>query len=244
MAEIGHNQPPSMIETATLTAQDLSAWLAEHPVVEDEDTAREAKLFIDRGKLCVKDLEDERNGEVRPLNEKVKAINSRYKGPRDLLDKVCSEVSRRLSAFLAEEERKRVEAAREATRIAEEAERKAREAEQDEQAAIRSASVGELGIDVATHAAQADEAFREYQQAKRKEALAERETHVKVGGGFTRALSLKSKETLHVTDPVAAIKILGKNEGVIAALLTAARAYRKIYGELPGGVAATTERKI
>jgi len=244
MAEAGHNNPPSMVDTAGETTRDISAWLAEHPVIQDEKEAREVKVFFDRGKLCIKDLEDERDGKVRPLNEQVKKINGDYKGPREILSKVIEEVGSRLTAFVKEEKRKREEAAREAARIAEEAELKAREAERSEQDAIGSASSGELGIDIAAHVAEADDAFRDFEKASRAAALAQKETHVKVGGGFSRAISLRQKETLVAVDPMAAIAEMGTTEEIKEAIIKSARAYRKITGDLPSGVEATYTEEI
>lgn len=236
MIVVGHNNPPDMTVTADETTKDLSAWMAEHPAIQTEEEAREAKVFIDRGKLCLKDLDDERDGKVRPLNEKVKEINGHYRPHKDSLSTVLDLLGERLSSFLKEEKRKREEAAREAARIAEEAERKAREAERVEQDAIGSASSGELGIDIAAHVAEANNAFREYEKAIHQAAIAEKETHVKISGGFSRAIGLKKKESLRVIDPYKAIRTVGLTEDIKEAIIKSARAYRKLNGELPPGV--------
>lgn len=75
MHEIGHNLPPGMIDTAGEVTASLGKWLEDHPVIEGEDDAREAKVLVDRTKLCVKDLEAEREGKVKPLNLQVAKIN-------------------------------------------------------------------------------------------------------------------------------------------------------------------------
>lgn len=232
----GHNNPPDMTVTADETTKDLSDWMAEHPAIQTEEEAREAKVFIDRGKLCLKDLDDERDGRVRPLNEQVREINGYYRPHKDSLSTVLDLLGERLSSFLKEEKRKREEAAREAARIAEEAERKAREAERVERDAIGSASSGELGINIAAHVAEADNAFREYEKAVHQAAIAEKETHVKISGGFSRAMSLKKKETLVVENAIAAITAMGATEDIQESIIKSARAYRKIKGELPPGV--------
>ena len=241
--EIGGNNPPDQTVTAAETMRDISDWMAEHPVIE-EAHAREAKLFIDRGKLAIQDLEAERDSKVRPLNEQVKEINAYYKAPKVQLETVIRELASRIDSFIRAEEQKRIEAAREAARIAEEAEHRAREAERLEQDAMRSANTGELGVDVASAVVEADDAFRAYQKAERQAAIAEKETKAKIGGGFGRAISLRTKETLLVTDAIDAIHAIGVTESITEAILTSARAYRKLHGKLPAGVISETERKV
>lgn len=239
-----HNNPPDMVEVAEETMAALSEWMKEHPVIQSEEEAREAKVFVDRGRLCVKDIEAERDVKVRPLNNKVKEINEHYKAPRERLQKVINEIEGRFTAFLLEEERKRVEAAAEAARIAEEAERRARDAEAAEQEALRSASDGELGLDVKAVVVQADEAFADYQKASRFAARAEKETKVKIGGGFSRVVSLKTVETLVLVDPHAALRDMGVTDDIREAILKSARAYRRAFEELPAGIEVQVERKI
>jgi len=240
---IGHNNPPGMIETASTTMQDISGWMAEHPAIT-EDSAKDAKVFLDRGKLALKDLDDERDGKVRPLNEKVKEVNGLYKAPRIQLETVLSGLSDRLGAFLKEERDKRENAAREAARIAEEAEQRARDAERIEREAIESANAGELGVDIASHVVEADNAFRDFEKADRALAIALKETKVKVGGGFTRAISLRQKETIIVRDAVVAIGQIGLTEDIKEAIIKSARAFRKATGDLPEGVEATFTEEI
>lgn len=223
--------------------RDISAWLSENVVITEE-SAKDAKTFLDRGKLCLKDLDDERDSKVRPLNERVKEINAGYRPAKDQLEAVLGSLSERLSDFLKEEKRKREEAAREALRIAQEAEHRAREAERLEQEAIGSASSGELGIDIAAHVVEADNAFREYGKADRALAIALKETKVKVSGGFSRAIGLRNKENLHVKNGIEALVVLGVTPDIEEAILKSARAYRKLNGKLPNGVEATYTEEI
>ena len=241
---IGGNNPPDMTVTAGETMKDLSDWMSENPVIEDENKAREAKVYIDRAKLCIKDLEDERDGKVRPLNEQVKEINLYYKGPRTLLERVSEELGQRLASFLREEELRRIEAANAARALAEEAERRAREAERLEQDALRNAAAGELGVDIQASVVEADAAFGEFERANRQANLAERDTKVKIGGGFSRAISLREKETLTITDPLLVMATTGANEEILKQLRSLARAYRKLHNRLPDGVEATIEREL
>lgn len=241
--EVGHNNPPSMIDMTGDTARDISDFMSENPVLTG-DTARYAKEYLDRGKLCLKDLEDERDGKVRPFNEQVKEINETYRSPRDVVSGVLQELSRRLTFFVKEEERKRIEAADEAARIAEEAKQKALEAERLEQDAFRSSDTGELGVDVAAHVAAASSAFREFEKADRAAAIAEKETKVKIAGGFSRAVSLRKKETLSVIDPIAAINEIGLTADIAEALIKSARAFKKLRGRFPEGISVEITEEL
>lgn len=240
---IGHNAPPDMTVTAGETMRDISAWLSENPLIT-EDSAKDAKVFLDRGKLALKDLDDERDSKVRPLNEQVKEINAGYKAPRVQLETVLSELSARITAFVREETSRREAVARESARIAEEAERKARDAERLERDAIESASAGELGVNIAAHVVEADNAFRDFEKADRALAIALKATEVKVRGGFSRAVSLRTKETLVLKNALLAIQEMGTSQDVEEAILKSARAYRKATGDLPEGVEATFTEEI
>lgn len=235
------NNPPDMTVTAAEVAASLNEWLKDHPVIDSREMAGEAKVMIDRGKLCLKDLEDERDKKVRPLNRQVQEINGYYRSARDLTQKVLNELTRRITDFIAKEEAKRIREAEEARKKAEEAERAAREAEQQERDTLADAEVGAI-VDVAASVSAADEAFAEYQRQQRAANLAEREAKVKIGGGFTRAMSLRTKEILHVTDAISAIDAIGLTPDIEAAILKGARAYRSIHGELPPGIGTKTER--
>lgn len=244
MNEAGHNNPPGMIETAAETAKDISGWMAENPVIQSEESAREAKVYLDRGRLCLKDLDDERVTKVRPLNEETKRINAEYKEPENLVDGVLAELRKRIFAFVREEENKRRLEAATAVRNAADAEHKAREAERAEQEAIASADAGELGVDVAAVTLAADRAFKDYQKSDRAAALAKKESHVKIGGGISRAISAKKKETLIVTNLVDAVNAIGLTEDILEAVRKSARAYRKLRGRLPPGVESRITEEI
>ena len=241
---MGHNRPPDMTETAKETMAALSKWMEEHPVIGSEEDAKEAKVYIDRGRLCIKDVEAERDGLVRPLNTKVKEINEHYRGSRETLQKILNEIEGRITIFLREEERKRQEIAEAARLAAEAAESRAREAEAVERERIESARSGELGVDIAEATSVADSLFSEHERASRFAARADRDTKVKVGGGFSRAISLKTVETLVVIDAYAAMRDMGVTDDIRDAILKSARAYRKVFEELPAGIEIQTERKV
>jgi type II secretory pathway pseudopilin PulG len=236
----GGNQPPNTIDSAWSTYRDVSAFLAGNPVIQDDDTARAAKLFWDRAKVALDEMEAERDGQVRPLNTQVKTINATFKEASEPLGKLRTELQSRMSAWaLAEEKRKAAEATK-ARRVAEAAEAAARAAEAAEQEAIANAAQGEF-TDVGDAIGEADAAFSEYEAAARAAARAERDVKGRIAGGFGRAFSVKTTETLRVVDALAVVRSLVEKTGnvpekVEAALLSAARDFRKTFGTLPGGV--------
>lgn len=248
---IGDNKPPGPIDHAETVIRDINAWLQAHPVIETEEMAREAKPYLDRAKAALEEIESERDGKVRPLNEQVAQINLQYKAVHNtdpkkpgLFDKIVIELKARVAAFMIREEEKRRVAAEEARKLQEEAERIAREAEAKEQEALSNAAAGELDVDVSKVTQEADAAFSEFERTSRFAARAEKDSKLKIGGGFGRTASLREVETLHLDSYNLALKDIGPNEKIKEAILSAARDYRKEHGKLPNGVSATTERKL
>lgn len=236
----GNNGPPDIINDVWSTYRDVSTWMEGAPVITSAGQAAEAKLFWDRAKAAEADLEQARDGRVRPLNTRVKEINAEFKKVSEPLGKLRAELQSRMSAWaLAEEKRLAAEAAA-LRRAAEEAEAAARAAEAREQEAKEDAAAGCV-VDVGAAIGDADEAFAEYQAAARAAKLAERDVNGRIGGGFGRAFSVRTTETLEIKDPVAVVTALIAKSGrvpekVEAALLTAARDFRKTFGVLPAGV--------
>lgn len=250
LAVVGSNNPPSPIEYAESVVAEINAFLSDNPVIESEDQARAAKPFLDRAKAAFEEVERERDSKVRPLNEQVKATNDQYKALHNTdskkpgrFDRIIIELKARVSAFMIREEEKRRVAAEAARKAQEEAERLAREAEERERETIANAAAGEV-VDVADATKQADEAFKEFEQQSRFAARAERNTKVKIGGGFDKSASLRTVETLHLESYSKALKAIGPNDKIRDAILSCAREYRKEYGELPDGVTASYERKL
>ena len=248
---MGDNNPPGPIEMAESIMRVLSDWMQDHPVIQTEEDARAAKPLIDRAKAAMDELEAERDGKVRPLNEQVAQINAEYKAVHNAdpkkpgtFNKVFNELKSRVAEYLRKEEQKRLAAAAEARRIQEEAERQAREAEAREREALESAAVGEIGVDVAAVTKEADAAFEAFERQSRFADRAERDIRVKLGGGFGASVGLRTAETLQVDDVLKAIVIIGVTERIREVILTEARAYRKANGRLPDGISATTERKL
>lgn len=247
--KIGHNEPPSPIDYAQSVVDDINVFLSDHPTIQTEEEARDAKPHLDRAKAAFEDIERERDGLVRPLNEKVANINAKYKSVHNTdakkpgsFDRIVIELKARVASFLLKEkERQRREA--EAARLAqEEAERAAREAEAREQEALANARLGEI-VDVAAVTQEADTAFAEFERASRFAARAEN-AKTKLGGGFDRAVSLRTVETLHLDSYGKALKAIGPHPKIEEAILSAAREYRKTHGDLPEGVSASYTEKL
>jgi hypothetical protein len=250
-AVMGGNNPPGPLEMAENIMQALSDWMKDHPVIETEDDARAAKPLIDRAKAAMDELEAERDGKVRPYNEEVAKINAEYKAVHNTdakkpgtFNKVFNELKARVADYLRKEEQKRLAAAAEARRLQEEAEQQAREAEARELAALSDAAVGGVGVDVAAVTKEADAAFETFERQSRFADRAERDTKVKIGGGFAASVGLRNSEVLQVDDALKAIIVMGTTDRIREAILTEARAYRKANGRLPDGISATTERKL
>lgn len=248
---VGHNNPPGPLEDARDVIGYLSRFMEEVPVIETEDQARQAKLHIDRTRAACGSIEDERDRKVRPLNEAVATINAEYKAVHNedgkrpgSLDKLLNELKARVTVYTLAEEAKREAIAEAARQAAMEAERAAREAEERERDAIQNAQVGET-TDVGAAIVEADQAFADFERRTREAQRAERETNVRIGGGFSgRSLSMRTTETLVLESYSKALKAIGPNEKIETAILSAARDYRKLKGSLPAGVTAVTERKI
>lgn len=248
---IGGNRPPNIMEHAESILESINAWLKEHPVIQTEEEARAAKPMIDRAKAAMDEIEAERDGKVRPLNDKVAEINAEYKAVHNVdpkkpgtFNKIFNELKARVADYLRREEQKRLMAAAEARRIQEEAERQAREAEERERQALHDASLGEIDVDVAAVTKEADAAFEAFERQSRFADRAEKDTKVKIGGGYAASVGLRNSEILQVDDALKAIVVIGATERIREAILTEARAYRKANGRLPDGVSATTERKL
>jgi hypothetical protein len=245
------NNPPSPIEFAQSVIDELATFMANHPTIESEEDARGAKVFIDRARAALVDIEVERVTMVTPLNDEVARINGEHKRYHNndrhkpgLFDKVLNALVARVQSFMLIEEARRKREAENARLLAEAAEKAAREAEAREKEVHANAAVGEIGLDVQTATSEADQAFEDYQRASRFAKLAEKESKVKVGGGFGRSLSIKDREVLIVKDWKQAIDKVGLTDNIRDAILTAARNYRQEYGELPPGIEIIYERKV
>lgn len=250
---IGHNQPPepTPLEYADEAMVAVSNFLNETPVIETGAHLVTAKQLVERARGTMANVEDERIALVDPLNKQVASINGKYKAIHNtdakkpgLFDKVLNELKARLTAYAVAEEAKRTKAAEAAKLIAEQAEAAAREAERVEQRAKQDAVVGCLDTGVGEKIAAADEAFTDFEAASRFAARAEKDVAFRIGNGHGKALGMRTEKTLVLESYGKAIKAIGPNEKIEAAILSAARDYRKLHNALPDGVTETSERKF
>lgn len=244
--------PPTVPVAPTLVAIDhareaypiLSLFLKEVPVVEFEDDAKRGANLIEQGRRTLGSMEDERDRRVRPLNQTVKEINEEYRVPRESTTRILDEIKGRLKQYSDAEEARRLQAAAAAQLAAEEAERQARAAEDLERNAKAEAAEGVLDVNVAAAIVNADKSFATFQKAARTAVRAERQIPVRLSGGFGRTVSMRKTETLEVKNFLAAFEEIGLTEALAEALLTGARAFRKLHGRLPAGIEAITDRKF
>lgn len=250
-AVIGGNNPPTPFDRAETAMVALSSFLNETPVITEGPHLVEAKRLVEHSRGAMEELEAERVKLVKPLNDEVAAINSKYKAVHNTdskkpgtFDKVLTELKARLTAYAREEEARREREAELARIAVAKAEADAREAERIEQQAKNDAVVGVIDTGVAEKIAAADQKFAAFEQAGRFAARAERETTFRIGDGPGKALSMRTEKTLVLESYGRAIKAIGPNKKIEAAILSAARDYRKEHDRLPDGVTETSERKF
>jgi hypothetical protein len=243
-ANIGHNQPPGPIDFAKEAISELSEYLKENPVVETFDQAKAAAAHIERTRIALKSMEEERSIKVLPLNEQLSTINTAYRIVREPLTKIYDTLKVRVTAYNRAEEAKRAAEAQRLADIAAEAERAARAAEAAEQEAIANAEAGECA-DVGDAITQADDAFREYSVANRAAQRADRETKVRIPSAMGgRALGMRQVEVFTVEDACAAVTIMGASDDLKKQIIRDAKRFREATGELPEGVTSAYERSL
>jgi hypothetical protein len=246
IARIGDNlpRPPATLSLAQEAMNRLSFWLTDHPVIQTPEDARQANEVFGSVQRTLKDMEAERHLYVDPLTEQVSAINLEYRVIRQPIERALDELKRRLTSYVAAEERTRAAEAARLRAEAEAKERAAREAEAREAEAIAAVDTG-VCEDVGSAIADADAAFADYQRADRAAAVAEKDATVRlhsVLGG--RARTMRTTEVLTVSDASAAIGTLGVTEKIAEAIVSEARAWRKAHGTLPPGIAVEFVRSM
>ncbi len=244
MNEVGHNNPPDNLTTADGLIKEVSSFMAGNPVVQTDDEARQFKLYVDRTKAQIKDLEAEQEVKSYPLRVHLETIRSDYRPKRRMLGDLLDEMLGRVELFVQAEQRRREQAAALLVAHALEARRKAEEAERIEREKLDNASQGEVGINVAEVIDDADEAFEAYEKAERKAEVARRDMRVKIGGGFSRAIGMRKTETLHIEDGMAAIGEMGMTPDIRLAILKSAGTFRKLNNRLPNGIVSKVEEHL
>lgn len=241
---IGGNNPPGPIESAKEAGAELSAWLTEHPVIQSPAEAKDGAAWIERTRIALTEMDDERKVKVEPLNKKLTAINTTYRVVREPLEKLFKECRRRLTDYANAVEAARIAELQRLEAERAEAERIAREAEAKEADAKAAADVGECA-DVGAAITEADAAFKDYQKADKDAAIAARNVPVRFGsiaGG--KRQSMRTQRVLVLSDAAAALKAIGVTEKIKTALLQSAKDFEEAHGELPEGVTETHERSF
>jgi len=241
---IGANGPPSPIDSAKEAMTELSAFTENNPVIQDFDDAKQYAAWIERTRVALQAMEDERKPIVDPLNAELERINKPYRLVRQPLEKLYELAKARLTKYNNAVEQARL---REAQRLREEAERQereVREAEAREQEAILNAEQGECA-DVGGAIADADQAFKGFQKADRAAATAERNVPVRIASVMgNKAMSMRTTEVFIVEDACAAIAIMGCSPDLQKQIIKDAKRFREATGELPDGVKSEYQRSL
>jgi hypothetical protein len=233
----GHNRPPAdPVQEARIAWSAATAFLESAPAILDADSASAMKLFVDRTRKTIKDVEAAQKAKSKPLHDAWKKALAEFAPAIAGLTKVCTELTGRLRVYALAEEARRAAEAEAARAAAAEAERIAREAEAKERELLEQGEAVDPVV--------ADEAFAAFEAASRVAAVAQRETHVKISGGDAPALSLRTYKTLVLTDVTAALLALGVTDKIREAILSSARDYRTRFGQLPFGVIEEENRRV
>lgn len=241
---LGHNNPPGPIESAKEAMQELSAFTENNPVIENFDGAKQYAAWIERTRVALQAMEDERKPQVDPLNAELERINKPYRLVRQPLEKLYELAKARLTKFNNAVEAARLKEALRLREKAERQEREAREAETREQEAILNSEQGEC-MDVGGAIADADQAFKGYQKADRAAATAERNVPVRIASVMgNKALSMRTTEVFTVEDACAAIAIMGCSDDLKKQIIKDAKRFREATGELPDGVKSEYQRSL
>ncbi|XUM21016.1 hypothetical protein ACRAVF_27010 [Bradyrhizobium oligotrophicum S58] len=241
-----------VLDQARAVFDELGVFLQDAPVIQDEATAKRGAAFLERARLALQEARDERTRRTQPLMDRLTAIRNAFDLVRDKtktneggpLERAYNALRKRLTDYAAKVEAARIAEAERLMREAQAAEAAARAAEAAEQEAIADAEVGVV-TDVAAAIDVADQTFADFKRADRLATRAAREVPVRFGsvtGG--RAQTMRTIEVLTVSDVALAIKAMGLTPKITEALLSSARDYRKAYGELPPGIAASHERSL
>ena len=244
MRGIGDNQPPGPIESAKEAMAELSTFTEENPVIQNFDGAKQYAAWIERTRVALQAMEDERKPKADPLNAALEAINKPYRLVRQPLEKLYELAKARLTKYNNAVEAARLREAQRLREEAEAAERTAREAEAAEQEAIANAEAGEC-TDVGGAIAGADQAFKGFQKADRAAATAERNVPVRIASVMgNKALSMRTTEVFTVEDACAAITIMGCSDDLKKQIIKDAKRFREATGDLPDGVKSEYQRSL
>lgn len=95
-----------------ISAVDVLSNMVANYSITDDAGYREAAEDLKRIKAAAKKLEEARDGQVRPLNEQVRAINGFFSAPSQQLQNAEKTIKRAIAAYADEQDRTRREAQR------------------------------------------------------------------------------------------------------------------------------------
>lgn len=123
-------------DAARNAAIEIGQELEDFRITTKQEEARVNELLA-AVKVAAGNLEHARTGLVKPLNDRVKAINDVFRRPKETLEKLEAIAKRKLTSWLQQERERIAREQEEARRKQEEAQRIALEAEQKRQEAER-----------------------------------------------------------------------------------------------------------
>lgn len=169
-------------------------WLKERPKITDDDLAGKCSDFIEQLTKQAKAVDEDRLAANRPLRDAITENDKRFKPLVDRLETAKKLLKARLTPWLQEKERRRLEAVRKAE---EEALEKMRAAEEARKAADQATTVDDV--------VRAEEARKAADQAI-KDATAVSKSKANVQGEFgSRARGLRTVWSAAITDYDAAL---------------------------------------
>jgi hypothetical protein len=238
--------PDKQLKGAAEAFAELKAWMTETPVIQTPAIAKLGADWKNRTSIALKSADDERDAKVRPLNEKVKAENAKYKAVTKPLTDLFDQLRARLTGFDRAETAKREAAAAVVRAAAEEAARITEAAQAQLAEAVDDAAQGaETDVGGAIQAVEA--AMHEAGRLQRQTAVAERDSHVRIPSAMGKAVSARTYRELIVADveaAILAIRSMGLTERLADAICLEAKAFKATWGELPEGVTENSEKRI
>jgi hypothetical protein len=205
---LGHNQPPDdPFERAAELVANANKWIAERPVIEDDEQAGAGQLAIDQLNKAKEDLEAAREKEREPHDLAIVAIRTRFRDPLELIGIAKTRLQQIMGLWLSKKRDRLAAEKAEQERIAQEARDRAN-------AAIVEA--------VTQPSVEADlKARRATEDAAKLSKLAAKPTgRAQVRGDYSdRAVSLRENWRAEITDETLALRSYAKHPQIRTAAL-------------------------
>lgn len=245
---VGGNFPPAderlKIAEATKVARQVQERTNNIAKVTSQDEADLLASCINELTGALKAVDADRDARVRPMNERVKAINAEYAPIKALLHDIDDRLRSMNRTWLIAKDKERKAEAERAKLEAEAAQRAALAAQEKAALEAERAADGDVtegDPDPVTASLEAQEATRQARIAEARLKKLETAKPRSGGGPAGRAIGLRTEEHLSIAsmkDLVLAVREMGMRESIINTVLAAARAYRRETGKLPKGITA------